>query len=131
MREGLKQMTDVKKCVNNPPCLVKHVLQNICLVTKHGRTQCKLLRFVRQFRWSTIQWRHEERLIAAKNPSNNNCLKLRSGKLSMSFSQPVKQTIQKIKGLGLKPGLFDLFFVLSTHLKFRASGYSQDRLIAE
>ena len=27
MREGLKQMTDVKKCVNNPPCLVKHVLK--------------------------------------------------------------------------------------------------------
>ena len=44
----------------------------------------------------------------------------------MSFSQPVKQTVQKIKGLGLKPGVFDLFFVLSTRLKFRVSGYSQD-----
>ena len=51
-REGIKQMKDVTKCVNNPPCLVKHVLQNICLVTKHGRTQRKLMRFVlieRQF----------------------------------------------------------------------------------
>ena len=70
-------------------------------------------------------------MIAAKNPSNNNCLQLQSGKLFMSFSQPVKQTVQKIKGLGLKPGVFDLFFVLSTRLKFRVSGYSQDRLLAE
>ena len=49
----------------------------------------------------------------------------------MSFSQPVKQTVQKIKGLGLKPGVFDLFFILSTRLKFRVLGYSQDQLLAE
>ena len=33
-REGVKQMKDIKKCINNPPsCLVKVVLQNICLVS--------------------------------------------------------------------------------------------------
>ena len=41
MREGVKQMKDVKEGVikNYPPCLVKHVLRNICLVTKHRREQ--------------------------------------------------------------------------------------------
>ena len=46
MAEGVKQMKDVKKCVNNLPCLVKHVLQNIYLVTKHRQMQHKLMWFV-------------------------------------------------------------------------------------
>ena len=53
--------------------------------------------------------------MAEKNPSNNNCLKLRSGKLFMSFSQPVKQTVQKIKGLGLKP-MFSIYFSFFLHI---------------
>ena len=77
-REGVKQMKDVKKCVNNPPCLVKLVLWNICLIIKHGRTQRELCDVV-CFDWKTIYviiscimgWRHEEILIAAKNSNNN------------------------------------------------------------
>ena len=75
-REGVKQMKAVKECVNNPPCLVKLVLWNICLVTKHGRTQRE---------WCGLFWLKDdlcdhfmhnamkawERLIAAKNSNNN------------------------------------------------------------
>ena len=52
MRESVKQMKDVNEFVNTLPCLVTLVFRNICLVTKQGQTQHKLMWFVlieRQF----------------------------------------------------------------------------------
>ena len=46
MREGVKQMKHVKEFVSNLPRLVKLVLENICLVTKHRQMQRKLMWFV-------------------------------------------------------------------------------------
>ena len=45
-REGVKQMKHVKEFVSNLPRLVKLVLENICLVTKHRQMQRKLMWFV-------------------------------------------------------------------------------------
>ena len=53
-RESVKHMKDAKKWVNNPPCLVKHVIWNICPVTKHGGTQRELMWFVRLIQTTII-----------------------------------------------------------------------------
>ena len=63
MMEGQKQMRDVKKCVNNKPCLVEHVPWNICLVTKHRQTQREPLSFAlieRRLLWPFQASRNED-----------------------------------------------------------------------
>ena len=78
--ENVRQYSPNKYFTENsrwvPMMFGQTVLWNICLVTKHGRTQranwCG-------FDWKTIcviisyimGWRHEERLVAAKNSYNN------------------------------------------------------------